>query len=236
MAQAPGGWWRHAAHHGARALPAVRARAAPAHRSSDPSTDDQNGARWSVSRLGGDSRVAGPDRALPARGFRRSGCPCPRASRSRTTGPSSTCGPLGSRRGHRCWPDTSVRSAAKRVHCSTRRCTRARTSTTSLSSASAAGATSTWQGRVSGSANGERVVSAGLLADRDASLHLQACDVMIQPYVDGASARRTTLMAALAHGRAIVTTIGSLSGLVDDDRMRSSLSMSRVLTRSAMRR
>ena len=59
--------------------------------------------------------------------------------------------------------------------------------------------------------NGDRVVSAGLLADRDASLHLQACDVMIQPYVDGASARRTTLMAALAHGRAIVTTIGPLT-------------------------
>jgi glycosyltransferase involved in cell wall biosynthesis len=59
--------------------------------------------------------------------------------------------------------------------------------------------------------NRHRVVSAGLLADRDASLHLQACDVMIQPYVDGASARRTTLMAALAHGRAIVTTIGPLS-------------------------
>jgi glycosyltransferase involved in cell wall biosynthesis len=58
---------------------------------------------------------------------------------------------------------------------------------------------------------GNRIVSAGMLAERDASLHLQACDVMIQPYVDGASARRTTLMAALAHGRPTVTTLGALS-------------------------
>jgi len=59
--------------------------------------------------------------------------------------------------------------------------------------------------------NRDRLASAGALSDRDASLYLQACDIMIQPYIDGASARRTTLMAALAHGRAVVTTVGSLS-------------------------
>jgi len=59
--------------------------------------------------------------------------------------------------------------------------------------------------------NCNRLVSAGALSDREASVYLQACDIMIQPYIDGASARRTTLMAALSHGRAIVTTVGSLS-------------------------
>jgi glycosyltransferase involved in cell wall biosynthesis len=43
------------------------------------------------------------------------------------------------------------------------------------------------------------------------SLHLQACDVMLQPYPDGVSARRTTVVAALAHGAAVVTNEGRLS-------------------------
>jgi glycosyltransferase involved in cell wall biosynthesis len=56
-----------------------------------------------------------------------------------------------------------------------------------------------------------RVRATGVLAPDDLSVHLQACDLLVQPYVDGASARRTTLMAALAHGRAVVTTTGELS-------------------------
>jgi glycosyltransferase involved in cell wall biosynthesis len=53
-----------------------------------------------------------------------------------------------------------------------------------------------------------RVRATGQLPSADLSRHLSACDLMIQPYPDGASARRTTLIAALAHGRAIVTNAG----------------------------
>jgi glycosyltransferase involved in cell wall biosynthesis len=40
---------------------------------------------------------------------------------------------------------------------------------------------------------------------------LQASDVLAQPYIDGASTRRTTLMAALEHGAPTVTNLGRLS-------------------------
>lgn len=53
-----------------------------------------------------------------------------------------------------------------------------------------------------------RVYATGALAPDRLSLALQACDVMIQPYPDGISTRRGSVMAALAHGRAVVTTNG----------------------------
>jgi glycosyltransferase involved in cell wall biosynthesis len=56
-----------------------------------------------------------------------------------------------------------------------------------------------------------RIHATGVLGGEDVSFHLQACDLLVLPYVDGASARRTTLMAGLAHGRAVVTTVGELS-------------------------
>jgi glycosyltransferase involved in cell wall biosynthesis len=56
-----------------------------------------------------------------------------------------------------------------------------------------------------------RVVGRGGLAAKELSAHLQACDVLVQPYPDGVSTRRTSLMAALAHGVAAVTTLGFLS-------------------------
>jgi glycosyltransferase involved in cell wall biosynthesis len=40
------------------------------------------------------------------------------------------------------------------------------------------------------------------------SEHISACDLLIQPYPDGVTSRRTTIMAALSHGRATVTTAG----------------------------
>ena len=51
-----------------------------------------------------------------------------------------------------------------------------------------------------------RVHWTGFAEDAAVSGHFMASDVVALPYVDGASLRRGTLMAALAHGRAIVTT------------------------------
>jgi glycosyltransferase involved in cell wall biosynthesis len=56
-----------------------------------------------------------------------------------------------------------------------------------------------------------RLAAPGYLTDAEVSLHLQACDVAVQPYPDGASSRRTTLMAALCNGVATVTTTGALT-------------------------
>jgi hypothetical protein len=52
---------------------------------------------------------------------------------------------------------------------------------------------------------------AGPLPDDQVSHHLSACDVRLQPYPDGVSTRRTTAMAALAHGLPLVTTLGTLT-------------------------
>ena len=56
-----------------------------------------------------------------------------------------------------------------------------------------------------------RVFATGPLTSEHLSIHIRACDVMLQPYPDGVSTRRTTAMAALAHERALVTTAGSLT-------------------------
>jgi glycosyltransferase involved in cell wall biosynthesis len=56
-----------------------------------------------------------------------------------------------------------------------------------------------------------RVIAPGSLPAKEISLHLQACDLLVQPYPDGISARRTSAMAGLAHGVPMVTTRGFLS-------------------------
>jgi glycosyltransferase involved in cell wall biosynthesis len=56
-----------------------------------------------------------------------------------------------------------------------------------------------------------RIRAAGTLAPGDLSEHLTACDLMLQPYPDGVSTRRTTAMAPLAHGVPLVTTTGHLT-------------------------
>ena len=48
--------------------------------------------------------------------------------------------------------------------------------------------------------------ATGPLAPDALSNHIAACDVLIQPYPDGATTRRTSLMVGLSHGKAIVTT------------------------------
>lgn len=52
----------------------------------------------------------------------------------------------------------------------------------------------------------ERVQWTGNLCDEEVSYALHLVDVLFMPYCDGASLRRGTLMAGLAHGCAIVTT------------------------------
>lgn len=56
-----------------------------------------------------------------------------------------------------------------------------------------------------------QLIEADGLPPDEVSLHLQACDLMVQPYVDGLSTRRTTVMAALAHGLPVVSAAGFLS-------------------------
>jgi glycosyltransferase involved in cell wall biosynthesis len=57
----------------------------------------------------------------------------------------------------------------------------------------------------------DRLTATGALEARALSTHLQACDVMVQPYPDGISARRTTAVALLAHGLPVVTNHGRLT-------------------------
>ena len=56
-----------------------------------------------------------------------------------------------------------------------------------------------------------RLFATGRLTERDLSHHIAACDLMLQPYPDGISSRRTSAMVALSHGRPIVTTSGWLT-------------------------
>jgi len=56
-----------------------------------------------------------------------------------------------------------------------------------------------------------RIVAPGSLPASLIAEYLRACDLVIQPYPDGASGRRTSLMAALANGVPVLTTIGVLS-------------------------
>jgi hypothetical protein len=57
----------------------------------------------------------------------------------------------------------------------------------------------------------DRLVATGSLASDEVSLHISACDVMIQPYPDGVTTRRGTAMATMCHGRPTITTIGRLT-------------------------
>jgi glycosyltransferase involved in cell wall biosynthesis len=73
------------------------------------------------------------------------------------------------------------------------------------------------QALISGLGLEARVQWTGNLADAEVAAALNACDVLLMPYLDGASLRRGTLMAGLANGCAIVTTTpqGPLPELVD---------------------
>ena len=57
----------------------------------------------------------------------------------------------------------------------------------------------------------ERVYATGELGPADVAVALAACDVLFQPYPDGVSTRRTSVMAGLQHGIATVSTAGPLT-------------------------
>ncbi len=68
----------------------------------------------------------------------------------------------------------------------------------------------------------DRVLWTGFVADEQVSAYMLAADMAVLPYRDGASYRRGSLMAALAHGLPVVTTrpreqmlAGDLPQLVD---------------------
>ncbi|RPI57169.1 MAG: glycosyltransferase [Acidobacteria bacterium] len=56
-----------------------------------------------------------------------------------------------------------------------------------------------------------RLLAAGRLDEPALALHVAACDVLVQPYPDGISSRRTTAMAALRIGVPLVATRGYLT-------------------------
>jgi glycosyltransferase involved in cell wall biosynthesis len=58
---------------------------------------------------------------------------------------------------------------------------------------------------------GDRLFASGRLDSQDLANHLSICDVLIQPYEDGVTTRRGSLIAALALGVPTVTTRGPLT-------------------------
>ncbi|SHL06214.1 glycosyltransferase [Rhodothermus profundi] len=52
---------------------------------------------------------------------------------------------------------------------------------------------------------------AGVLSDVDASIHLAAMDLLLAPFVDGASTRRGSMIVGLQHGLAVLSTDGPLT-------------------------
>ncbi len=56
-----------------------------------------------------------------------------------------------------------------------------------------------------------RVHATGAVPADEVSDHLRACDLLIQPYPDGVSSRRTSVMAGLVNGVPVVTNLGPLS-------------------------
>jgi len=56
-----------------------------------------------------------------------------------------------------------------------------------------------------------QILALDQLPDTAVAEQIRSCDIMLQYYPDGVSSRRTTVMACLAHGAPVVTTLGRLS-------------------------
>jgi glycosyltransferase involved in cell wall biosynthesis len=57
----------------------------------------------------------------------------------------------------------------------------------------------------------DRINATGPRNAEEIAAHLAACDCIVQPYTDGVSSRRTSLLASLALGLPIVTNLGPLT-------------------------
>lgn len=55
------------------------------------------------------------------------------------------------------------------------------------------------------------IQATGALAPEELSCHVTACDLLIQPYPDGVSSRRTSVMIGLDHGKPVISNTGPLS-------------------------
>lgn len=58
---------------------------------------------------------------------------------------------------------------------------------------------------------GAQVVAPGALSDVEVATRLAACDLLVQPFPDGVTTRRTSVMAGLALGVPTVTNAGALT-------------------------
>ena len=56
-----------------------------------------------------------------------------------------------------------------------------------------------------------RVIAPGHLAPEAVAARLRACDLVVQPFAEGVTSRRTSLMASLVNGCPTVTTVGPLT-------------------------
>lgn len=63
-----------------------------------------------------------------------------------------------------------------------------------------------------------RIVALGAMDVAELAHHLSACDLLLQPYPDGVTTRRTSLMAGLALGLPILTTRGPLTESLWEER------------------
>lgn len=57
----------------------------------------------------------------------------------------------------------------------------------------------------------DRVVAPGERPPEEVAARLRGCDVLLQPYTDGISSRRTSAMSGLANGVPVVSNLGELS-------------------------
>jgi glycosyltransferase involved in cell wall biosynthesis len=57
----------------------------------------------------------------------------------------------------------------------------------------------------------ERLLAMGELPPSELTARIRGCDMLLQPFIDGVSTRRTSVMAGLANGVPLVSNLGELS-------------------------